>query len=76
MSYNSYSPARHTLVDVEVMPSTNRKGVVTGWFARLTYTGNPITDFRGTRCEVEVFPTEAEAQAFAAQHTAEEAPTS
>lgn len=63
---NEYRPDRHELVDVEVMPSTTRKGSIVGWFVRVTYTGDPVRDFRGTRSEVNIYETKAEADKAAA----------
>lgn len=67
MEHLTYRPERHNLVGVETMPSTTGRGIVVGWFVRLTYTGDPVRDFRGTRCDVLFFETEAEAFEFSDQ---------
>ena len=61
---NEFSPSSHTIVRVEVVPSTTRKAGIIGWFSRITYTGDPVREFRGERCEVRRFDTEHEAREF------------
>ena len=51
-------------MSVEVTPSTTGRGAsreVVGWFARVTYTGDPVREFRGTRSDLDFFETEVEA---------------
>jgi hypothetical protein len=63
-----FNPAKHTVVRVEVVPSTTGRGSnerIFGWFTRVWYTGNPVTDFRGKRAEVTFFETKEAATAAA-----------
>jgi hypothetical protein len=67
---NRYRPDRHDLVGVELLPGHAGRGAnrrVTGWFVRITYTGDPVREFRGERCEVRHFDTEHEARSFFAE---------
>lgn len=63
---NRYDPARHELVEVEVVPSYTRCGrgkpKILGWFVRVWYTGDPVRDFRGERAAVTFYESEDDAR--------------
>jgi len=59
---NRYRPNHHDLVGIEVVPDNRRDN----WFVRISYTGDPVREFRGERCETRRFDTEHGAREFAA----------
>ncbi len=66
--FREFDSDKHTVDDIEVAPGQSQRGKEsTNWFLVVTYRGNPVSDFRGTRRAVESFASLEAAEAARAE---------